>query len=35
MKIIDVIVRDIRFPTSKDNIGTDSLHIGIDYFIKI
>jgi L-fuconate dehydratase len=31
MKIIDVVVRDIRFPTSKDNIGTDAVHIDCDY----
>ena len=29
MKIVDVIVRDIRFPTCKDNIGTDFLHINL------
>ena len=31
LKITDVIVRDIRFPTSKDNIGTDAVHIDCDY----
>ena len=31
LKILDVIVRDIRFPTSTDNIGTDAVHIDCDY----
>lgn len=31
MKIFDVVVKDIRFPTSKDNIGTDSVHVDCDY----
>ena len=27
MKIIDIKTQDIRFPTSKDNLGTDAVHV--------
>ena len=30
-KIIDIIVTDIRFPTSLDNLGSDSVHVDCDY----
>jgi len=30
-KIIDIIVKDIRFPTSLDNLGSDSVHVDCDY----
>ena len=29
--IIDIIVKDIRFPTSLDNLGSDSVHVDCDY----
>lgn len=38
MKIIDIIVRDIRFPTSLDNLGSDAVHVDCDYsatYVKI
>ena len=31
MKIIDIKTQDIRFPTSKDNLGTDAVHVDCDY----
>ena len=31
MKIIDVITKDIRFPTSKEDTGTDAVHVDCDY----
>ena len=31
MKITDVKTQDIRFPTSKDNLGTDAVHVDCDY----
>ena len=30
-KIIDINVKDIRFPTSLDNLGSDSVHVDCDY----
>ena len=31
MKVLKVITRDIRFPTSKENLGTDAVHVDCDY----
>ena len=31
MKIVDVITKDIRFPTSKEDTGTDAVHVDCDY----
>ena len=31
MKIIEIKTQDIRFPTSKDNLGTDAVHVDCDY----
>ena len=31
MKITDLSVLDLRFPTSKDQVGTDAVHIDPDY----
>tara|TARA_Y100000588_G_scaffold320461_1_gene351041 strand:- start:153 stop:1451 length:1299 start_codon:yes stop_codon:yes gene_type:complete len=30
-KIIDICVKDIRFPTSLSNLGSDSVHVDCDY----
>lgn len=31
MRVTNVKTQDIRFPTSKDNLGTDAVHIDCDY----
>ena len=31
MKITEIITRDIRFPTSLENLGTDAVHVDCDY----
>ena len=31
MKIREISVRDVRFPTSLDNLGTDAVHVDCDY----
>ena len=31
MKVTDIIAQDIRFPTSKENLGTDAVHVDCDY----
>ena len=31
MKVIDIKAQDIRFPTSKENLGTDAVHVDCDY----
>ena len=31
MKITNVKTQDIRFPTSKDNLGSDAVHVDCDY----
>ena len=31
MKVKNVKTQDIRFPISKDNIGTDAVHVDCDY----
>jgi len=31
MKVKNVKILNIRFPTSKDNIGTDAVHVDCDY----
>ena len=31
MKIIDVITKDIRFPTSNEDTGTDAVHVAVSY----
>ena len=31
MKIINLFTKDIRFPTSKENTGTDAIHVDCDY----
>src|ERR687890_2479565 len=31
MKIIDLEVLDLRFPTSRDKVGTDAVHVDPDY----
>ena len=38
MRVTNVKTQDIRFPTSKDNLGTDAVHIDCDYsatYVKI
>ena len=31
MKVTDIKTQDIRFPTSKENLGTDAVHVDCDY----
>ena len=31
MKITDLSVLDLRFPTSRDQVGTDAVHTDPDY----
>ena len=31
MKVANIVAQDIRFPTSKENLGTDAVHIDCDY----
>ena len=31
MKVTNIIAQDIRFPTSKENLGTDAVHVDCDY----
>ena len=31
MKVTNVKTQDIRFPTSKDNLGSDAVHVDCDY----
>ena len=31
MKVTDIRAQDIRFPTSKENLGTDAVHVDCDY----
>ena len=31
MKVTNIKTQDIRFPTSKDNLGTDAVHVDCDY----
>ena len=31
MKVADIKAQDIRFPTSKENLGTDAVHVDCDY----
>ncbi len=31
MRVTNVKTQDIRFPTSKDNLGTDAVHVDCDY----
>ena len=31
MKVTGIIAQDIRFPTSKENLGTDAVHVDCDY----
>ena len=31
MKVKNIIAQDIRFPTSKENLGTDAVHVDCDY----
>ena len=30
MKVTNVKTQDIRFPTSKDNLGSDAVHVDCD-----
>ena len=31
MNVVKVTTQDIRFPTSKENVGTDAIHVDCDY----
>ena len=31
MKVTNIVAKDIRFPTSKENLGTDAVHVDCDY----
>jgi len=31
VKVANIVAQDIRFPTSKENLGTDAVHIDCDY----
>ena len=31
MKVTNIVAQDIRFPTSKENLGTDAVHVDCDY----
>ena len=31
MRVTNVKTQDIRFPTSKDNLGSDAVHVDCDY----
>ena len=31
MKVANIVAQDIRFPTSKENLGTDAVHVDCDY----
>ena len=38
MNVVKVTTQDIRFPTSKENVGTDAIHVDCDYsatYVKI
>jgi len=31
VKVVNIVAQDIRFPTSKENLGTDAVHVDCDY----